>query len=256
MNLCKKHNLELILDNCDSLGSKWKDKHLTEYALASSCSFYPAHHITTGEGGMISSNNNKIISTARSMCFWGRGCYCIGTQNLCSEGMCKKRFSNWLPETDTIIDHKYLFTNIGYNLKPLDLQGSIGLEQLNKFEEIHNNRIISKNTIGNLFEKYIQGVFVPKELPEASTSWFGTPIICKDKKSKLDLVLYLESNKIQTRNYFAGNILLHPAYSHLGNYQDYPLANQVLERVFFVGASPHYKEETFQYIEKILKNFK
>lgn len=256
LDICKKYNLEIILDNCDSLGSKWKDKYLTEYALASSHSFYPAHHITTGEGGMITSNNNKIITTARSMSFWGRECYCIGTQNLCSEGMCKKRFHKWIPELDVIIDHKYFFSNIGFNLKPLDLQGAIGSVQLTKFDEIHKKRIKSKKNIQKILESNIKGITIINELKNASTCWFGTPIICENNKLKSNLVKYLEQNKIQTRNYFAGNILLHPAYKHLDDYKKYPNSNMVLERVFFLGASPHYTTKTFNYIKKIIQNFK
>jgi CDP-6-deoxy-D-xylo-4-hexulose-3-dehydrase len=256
LNICNKHNIMLVLDNCDSLGSKWDGKYLNEYASASSCSFYPAHHITTGEGGMVSSNNYEIVKTARSLAWWGRDCSCVGSQNIVPDGICKKRFSKWLPDSDKIIDHKYFFVNLGYNLKPLDLQGSIGKVQLEKFEEIHSKRIISKNSIQKIFEKYIPEVKIVKELPKASTSWFGTPIICKDYEFKQKLVSYLEKNKIQTRNYFAGNILLHPAYKEFDNFKDYPIANKVLDEVFFVGASPHYGEEIFNYFETVLKNFK
>ena len=131
------------MDNCDSLGSKWRGKLLTDYTIASSASFYPAHHITTGEGGMVSSNNEEIITTARSLSWWGRDCYCVGSANLLACGTCGNRFDKWLKDYDEIVDHKYIFTNMGYNLKPLDLQGSIGLVQLEKWDEIHNNRVNS-----------------------------------------------------------------------------------------------------------------
>ena len=101
----------------------------------------------------------------------------------------------------------------------------------------------------------ILGVQVPKELPKAETSWFGTPIICKDKQYKDKLVSHLEEHKIQTRNYFAGNILLHPGYSNLGDWGDYKHSNEVLNKVFFIGAAPHYTEEVFDYIKKVLKDF-
>lgn len=107
IDICDKHKIKLVLDNCDSLGSTWRGKFLNEYAIASSCSFYPAHHITTGEGGMVSSKNPKIINTARSISWWGRDCFCVGSQNLCADGTCKKRFSAWLPDSDKVIDHKY-----------------------------------------------------------------------------------------------------------------------------------------------------
>jgi len=256
LQICKDNNIQLVLDNCDSLGSKWKGKYLNEYSIASSNSFYPSHHISTGEGGMVVSNEKQIIRIARSFAWWGRDCFCVGAGNLIPNGSCGNRFDKWLEGYDGIIDHKYVFTNVGYNLKPLDLQGAIGLVQMNKFDEIHQKRKISKNVIGNLLEKYIIGVRVPKEIEHAETSWFGTPIICESRILKDKLVSYLENKKIQTRNYFAGNILLHPGYKHLGNFRDYPEANQVLERVFFIGASPHYNEEIFGYIEHCLQGFK
>jgi len=256
VELCNKKNIMLVLDNCDSLGSKWNGKFLNEYAIASSQSFYPAHHITTGEGGMVCSDNYEIIKTARSIAWWGRDCSCVGSQNIIPNGICKKRFAKWLPDYDKIIDHKYFFVNLGYNLKPLDLQGSIGQVQIKKFDEIHKKRVNSKNKIQKIFEKYIPEARIINELPKASTSWFGTPVICDNYDFKQKLVTYLEKNKIQTRNYFAGNLLLHPAYKEFGDFKDYPVANRVLDEVFFVGASPHYNEEIFGYFETVLKNFK
>tara|TARA_Y100000593_G_scaffold89176_1_gene172790 strand:- start:3693 stop:4955 length:1263 start_codon:yes stop_codon:yes gene_type:complete len=248
-----KYDIELIMDNCDSLGSKWKGKLLTDYTIASSCSFYPAHHITTGEGGMVSSNNERIVAEARSFAWWGRDCYCVGSANLLACGSCGKRFDNWLKDYDGIVDHKYIFTNMGYNLKPLDLQGAMGLVQLDKFDEIHERRRNSKQRLETILEKFTSGVRVPKELEHSETSWFGTPIVCNDKKLKDLLVDYFEKNKIQTRNYFAGNILLHPGYSHLDDYKKYPNSNKVLDKVFFIGASPHYDDVIFDYIQTRLE---
>jgi CDP-6-deoxy-D-xylo-4-hexulose-3-dehydrase len=140
LDICDKHNIKLIADNCDSLGSKWKDEYLTKHAVAASCSFYPAHHISTIEGGMVSSNIKEVVDIARSFAWWGRDCYCVGPQNLLECGVCGKRFDNWLEGYDQIVDHKYVFGQIGYNLKPADLQGSIGLVQLEKYEEVHRLR--------------------------------------------------------------------------------------------------------------------
>lgn len=144
---------------------------------------------------------------------------------------------------------------MGYNLKPLDLQGAIGLEQLKKINEIETNRKNSKETITEIFTKNIDRLRSPITLEKADPCWFGTPFICDKPGLKHKLVAFLEENKIQTRNYFAGNILIHPGYTHLDNYKNYPEANKVLDRVFFIGAAPHYTKEVFDYIESVIKKF-
>lgn len=255
LELKQKYNIELILDNCDSLGSKWKGKYLNEYTIASSCSFYMAHHIATGEGGMVSSNNEQIVEEARKMCWWGRDCYCVGKNNTLSCGTCGKRFSNWIEEYNFDIDHRYFFTSVGYNLKPLDFQGAIGNVQLEKFDDIEALRKKNKNKIEDILLNKVKNIRSIKETKNAQTSWFGVPVVCDTFEIKKKLVDYLEKNGVQTRNYFAGNILLQPAYRNLGNWQDYPNANIVLERVFFVGCAPFYSDEQIQYFESVLKNF-
>lgn len=255
LRICDFYKIQLILDNCDSLGSQWKNKYLNEYAIASSCSFFPAHHITTCEGGMISTNNHDLINIARSMVNWGRECYCVGADNLLPRGTCGARFAKWLPNQDLIVDHKYVYSNIGYNLKPIDLQGAIGLEQLKKFDDFDKKRKHNRNIILDYFFDNIKDIESAQELNLSEVSWFGVPIICKTKEQKLSLTKYLEKHNIQTRNYFAGNLLLHPAYAYLDDYEKYPNANQVLGRVFFVGCSPTYTEEHLNYIEKVLKEY-
>jgi len=251
--LCDKHNIQLVGDSCDTLGTKWNGKDVNDYYVAWSCSFYPAHHISTGEGGMCSTNIDELKKLFVSISWWGRDCYCIGSSNLLSCGTCGNRFDKWLESYDGIIDHKYVFTNMGYNLKPLDLQGSFGLAQLKKFEEIDTKRKISKDRIEQIVTKYVTGVNGVEKLEPAETCWFGTPFICENKEIKDKLVSFLEENKIQTRNYFAGNILMHPGYKHLDDYEKYPNANQVLDKVFFLGAAPHYDEVVFEYVENVFK---
>lgn len=254
-SICKKNNIKIIADNCDSLGSKWKGKYLTDYSVAASCSFYPAHHITTCEGGMVSSNIPEIVTLARSFAWWGRDCYCVGPANLLACGTCGKRFDKWINGYDEIVDHKYVFSNIGYNLKPLDFQGAIGLVQLDKFEEIHKRRRQNKERLQLKIET-IDNVQVLSEKENSETSWFGIPIVCKTKSIKQSLVNYLEKNKIQTRNYFAGNILLHPGYTHLENYKNYPNSNKVLDNVFFIGCSPTFTEAMLLYVEDVIEKYK
>ena len=256
LTLCEKYNIKLIGDNCDSLGSKWKDKYLNEYYVAFSNSFYPAHHISTGEGGMVCTDDIELKKLFVSLSWWGRDCYCVGAANLLPCGTCGNRFNKWLENFDGIIDHKYVFSEMGYNLKPLDLQGAIGNVQLEKLEEIEFNRKRSRNTLSDIFTRNISNIRVPKVLTNADPCWFGTPFICNEPGLKQRLVNYLELNKIQTRNYFAGNILLHPGYSFLDDYNLYPEANKVLDNVFFIGAAPHYNDCVFKYIEEVIKNFK
>jgi len=251
--ICDAHNLILLGDNCDSLGSRWNDKLVNEYYYVWSCSFYPAHHITTGEGGMVCSNDEKLIDLVRSISWWGRDCYCVGAANLLACGTCGKRFDTWLEGYNGIVDHKYVFTQMGYNLKPLDLQGAIGIAQLDKFEKIHSGRRNSKQRIHQSITTNIGGVRVIDELISANTSWFGVPIYVDNAEMKTKLQQHFEDNKVQTRNYFAGNILLHSGYKHLGDYREYPNANKALSNVFFLGCPPHYTDEVLEYIDSVCK---
>lgn len=254
--ITKKHNLKLLLDNCDSLGSKWRGKYLNEYAVVSSCSFYPAHEITTLEGGMVSSDIQEIVDIARSFATWGRDCYCVGAANLLCNGSCNKRFSNWLPEfPELIIDHKYVFNRIGWNLKPLDLQGAIGLEQLKKLDYICKTRQSNKNAIQASLNKYVSGVNFPNTFLETDWVPFGVPVICKDKKQKETLVSFLEKNGVQTRNYFAGNLLVHNGYKHLDDYKKYPESNKVLDLVFFLGCAPTISADNLSHIDGVLSTW-
>jgi CDP-6-deoxy-D-xylo-4-hexulose-3-dehydrase len=253
-SLCHKYDIQLISDNCDSLGSKWDGKYLTDYSVASSCSFYPAHHITTIEGGMVSSNIPDIVDLARSFAWWGRDCTCVGAQNLLSCGSCNKRFDNWLDNYDGIVDHKYVFSNIGYNLKPADFQGAIGSVQLKKYDLIHSARRSNKSCIENIITK-IDGIRVVGEHKKAETSWFGVPIVCESRSLKERLVAHLEKNRIQTRSYFSGNILAHPGYEHLDDFRKYPNSNSVLSSVFFLGCSPLINDQMIEYINDVVSTF-
>lgn len=254
VDICTKHDIILLLDDCDSLGSKWNGLYLNEYAYASSNSQFVSHHLTTLEGGMVFSNDKELIRLARSFAWWGRACHCTGAGNLLPNGACGNRFDKWLDDYDGIIDHKYVFETMGYNLKPLDFQGSIGLVQLKKFDEIHEKRRYNKNRIGKVLENKLN-VKVPVELSYSETSWFGIPIVCENQSYKEKLVKHFEENKIQTRHYFAGNILLHPGFKHLGDFREYPEANKVLSHVFFIGCTPQYTEEILEYIEYVIGKF-
>lgn len=252
VKICHDRGLVFLLDDCDSLGSKWDGKLLNSYAFASSNSFYSSHHLCTGEGGMVVSDDADYMKIARSIAWWGRDCTCVGKANLLKDGSCGERFKKWLPDYDEVIDHRYVFTQMGFNLKPLDLQGAIGSVQLTRFDEIHERRAASYARISAILRKHLD-VSVPGSLPKAETSWFGVPLVCRSKEQKQLLVQHLEDAKIQTRNYFAGNLLMQPGYRHLGDYRRFPNANKVLDLVFFIGAAPHYTEAVFQYIEDVVK---
>jgi CDP-6-deoxy-D-xylo-4-hexulose-3-dehydrase len=254
VDICNSKGIKLISDNCDSLGSKYKNDYLTKHSVAASCSFYPAHHICTIEGGMVSSNIKEVVDLARSFAWWGRGCYCVGQQNLLSNGVCGRRFDKWLEDYDDIVDHKYVFGQMGYNLKPLDLQGAVGSVQLLKFDEIHKIRRKNKESIHSMIET-VPGCRVVNERKDSETSWFGVPIVCDTPELKHSLVKHLEANKIQTRNYFAGNILLHPGYVHLDDAFKYPEANQVLNKVFFLGCSPTINDDMLNHIGEVINNY-
>ncbi len=249
-SICKENGLKLVGDNCDSLGSKWNGEYLNAYYYAWSSSFYPAHHLCTGEGGMISSNDVELIKLTRSLSWWGRACYCTGAANLLPCGTCGKRFSKWLEGVDYDLDHKYVFDSMGWNLKPLDMQGAIGIEQLKKFADIDYKRKQHYSIIASYFSS--PKVRLAKVMLQAEPCWFGVPVICESKEIRESLVEYLESNKIQTRPYFAGNLLRHEGYKHLDKAEDFPNADKVLSRVFFLGVYPGYTAEVLDHIGKVL----
>ena len=255
-DICDRHNILLIGDNCDSLGTRWDGKLLTDYYDCWSTSFYPAHHISTGEGGMVCSNDEAYMNIARSVSWWGRDCYCIGSNNLLECGTCGNRFDEWLANYNGTIDHKYVFTTMGYNLKPLDLQGAIGIEQLKKFDYIDEKRREYKDIVQKSITNHIKEVRVIDATPKGDPSWFGVPIFCESQEVKEKLVAYFEANKIQTRNYFSGNILLHPGYQHLDDYKNYPNSNLALSNVFFLGCSPLWNYKILNYIDKVCEKWR
>lgn len=262
--LAARYGVKLLMDGCDSLGSTWRGQHLASYATASTCSFFPSHHISTLQGGMISSNDTELIRVARQMSAWGRACYCTGAANLLPKGVCGCRFKAWLPQLPEVeVDHKYVYETQGFNLQPLDLQGALGLEQMERIDDLHAARREAFERLDAIFaplhsrkmiksDSHVQQI---EQLSHADPSWFGYPIICPTYRYKRALVAHLEAAGIQTRNYFAGNILLHPGYEHLGTAADYPNAQQVLQRVLFIGTNPSWADEHFAHIEATIKAF-
>lgn len=262
MDIVKQYNLILLEDCCDALGSTYKGKTLGSFGDMASCSFYPAHHMTLGEGGFVATSTKEQEMVVKSMREWGRGCYCSGKNASClKNGMCKKRFSNWLPSLpDEIFDHKYVYEEIGYNLKPLDLQAAMGLVQLEKLNIIIEKRKNNYKQLYSVFSKYNDKFMLPQATDGADPAWFAFPLTVKDNAGfkRTELTMFLEENKIQTRNYFGGNILLQPGYAHLSDgdpIKKYPNATRATTHTFFLGTSPVVTSDQILYVEKIVDLF-
>jgi CDP-6-deoxy-D-xylo-4-hexulose-3-dehydrase len=263
MEIVKKYDLIFLEDTCDALGSTYDGKPLGSFGDMSSYSFYPAHHITMGEGGFVATKTHEQEVVVRSFREWGRGCYCVGqAANLLKDGTCKKRFDCWLPSLpNETFDHKYVYEEVGYNLKPIELQASMGLAQLKKLDMIGKRRRENYHLLKNVFEKYENFFHLPVATEKSDPSWFAFPLTVKDgapfKRSAL--TNFLEMNKIQTRTYFAGNVMLQPAYSHMMNSSDamknYPVATKVTKDTFFLGTSPIISAEQIEYIEQVVQSF-
>jgi CDP-6-deoxy-D-xylo-4-hexulose-3-dehydrase len=262
MQIIEKYKLILLEDCCDALGTTFEGKPLGSFGEMASCSFYPAHHITMGEGGFVAVNTMENERIVRSFREWGRGCYCVGKQNLLENGACKCRFNNWLPSLpNEIFDHKYVYEEIGYNVKPIELQASIGLIQMEKLEEIGIKRRENYKNLFAAFSKYEQYFHLHEAQPGADVDWFAFPVTIGDDApfKRSDICQFLESHKIQTRPYFAGNIMLQPAYMHLVDPKEvikkYPVARKVTTDTFFLATSPVINKEKTDYIETILDKF-
>jgi len=263
MEIVKKHNLILLEDCCDALGSTYDDKPLGSFGEMASCSFYPAHHMTMGEGGFVACNTPDQEVILRAFREWGRGCYCVGPEaNKLKCGTCKSRFSEWIPELPgEIFDHKYVYDEIGYNLKPIELQGAMGLVQLEKLEEIHALRRRNYALLFDIYKKYEDFFYLPRPQAKSNPSWFAFPLTIRENApfKRTDIVDYLEENLIQTRPYFAGNIMLQPAYSHIMDPQaakdNFPVATMVMTNTYFHGTSPVITPEQIAYIGEKVDGF-
>ena len=257
MRIVNEYDLILLEDCCDALGSTYKGKILGSFGEFSTCSFYPAHHMTMGEGGFVACRTKEHETVVKSLREWGRGCYCSGKKAcLLKNGSCGKRFDKWLPSLpDVVFDHKYVYEEIGYNIKPLDLQAAIGLVQLEKLDEMIEIRKKNFNRLYDIFSKYESAFHLPEATDGSDPSWFAFPLTLRDNiyMSRHNLTSFLEDRKIQTRNYFAGNLLLQPAYEGLydGDVKnDFPVATKVTTDTFFLGTSPVITDEQLDYVQE------
>jgi CDP-6-deoxy-D-xylo-4-hexulose-3-dehydrase len=265
MSIVREYDLIFIEDSCDALGSYYDGKKLGSFGHISTCSFYPAHHMTMGEGGFVATDDpaaRKAISSIRD---WGRACYCNSAKTTCtvSSTACGNRFRNWLPGLpDAIYDHRYVYDEIGYNLKPLELQAAIGLEQLCKLPDLDAARRRNFEILQEIFRPYKEHFHLPEPTEKSDPCWFAYLLTIKESAyfTRQDIVSHLENNRIQTRSYFSGNILAHPAYHHLaGEYGDlkkaFPIASLSASNSFFLGTFAGLTEEKLDYVKKVVDDF-
>jgi len=258
MNFARAHDLYVIEDTCDALDSLYDGKRCGTYGNLSTYSFYAAHHITMGEGGALLTNDLNLFRQALSIRDWGRACYCrTGEEN--PNGACGHRFDHRFEGLPDGYDHKYVYSNIGYNLKPLDSQCAMGIEQLKKLPDFTAKRKKNFKTLYNALKEYEKFFILPKSLPKADPSWFSLPITVRDGSpfSRKEIVCYLEDHQVETRMLFTGNILKHPAYKGIAYRIAGELKNteKVLDDTFFIGVYPGLTEEMLQYVADTFRAF-
>lgn len=257
MKLVKKYNLWLIEDCCDALGSKYDKKLLGTFGHISTFSFYPAHHITMGEGGAIVTNDPLINKSVRRFRDWGRDCWC-GTGK---DDTCKSRFKWKLGELPYGYDHKYIYSEVGYNLKLTDFQAAIGLAQLKKLPRFIKKRQENYKFLYNFFKKYEKYFILMREDKKAELSPFGFPLVVKETApfTRNELTQYLEENRIGTRNVFAGNLLHHPAYIKIRDgfkiVGDMAQSDLIMNNAFWLGVWPGIDKKRMDYIKVIIEKF-
>lgn len=259
MDFVRRHDLILLEDTCDALGSTWDGQMLGTFGELATLSFYPAHHITMGEGGAVYTNRPKLAKIARAVRDWGRDCWC-GYDNPVN-GKCGLRFDREVPGIPGFYDHRYFYSEIGYNLKLTDPQAAMGLAQLQKLPEFIRRR---RENFAYLYEglrQYEEHVMLPTWHPKANPSWFAFPMLVRQEAPFMrhELTRFLETHRVQTRLIFAGNILRQPAYEHIEHrvVGDLPVSDQVMRGGFFVGVYPGLDRPRLDYmLDTFAKFFK
>jgi CDP-4-dehydro-6-deoxyglucose reductase, E1 len=255
LNISKKYNLWFVEDNCDALGSRYNRKYTGTYGHIATCSFYPAHHITMGEGGAVLTDDPLLHKIMLSFRDWGRDCWC-GTG---SDNTCGRRFKQKFGELPFGYDHKYVYSHIGYNLKLTDMQAAIGVAQLEKLPKFIAAR---KRNFAYLFrhiKKFEKYFILPVSLPLSEASWFGFPIAVRNGApfDRADIVNYLEKNNIASRMLFGGNLAKQPAYKD-SNYRiagGLKNTDFVMNNLFWIGVYPGLKKVHLSYIIGIFNDF-
>lgn len=238
LKIVKKYNLWFIEDNAGALGSKYKGKYTGTFGHISTHSFYPAHHISTGEGGAVLTSDKLLRQIILSFRDWGRSCWCeTGHDNTCGN-----RFKWQLGKLPFGYDHKYIYSHIGYNLKITDLQAAIGYAQLEKLPKFIETRKSNFNYLYQRLKQYEKYFLLSRPAIHSEPSWFGFPILVKENApfTRADIVRYLETNKIATRMLFAGNLTKQPAYKRLNYrvYGDLRITDLIMNKLFWIGVYP------------------
>jgi CDP-6-deoxy-D-xylo-4-hexulose-3-dehydrase len=255
LKLASEFNLWVIEDNCDAFGSEYQGKKTGTFGHISTISFYPAHHITTGEGGAICTNDSQLAGIVRAFRDWGRDCYCAGGEN----NTCGKRFSQQFGNLPLGFDHKYVYSEIGYNLKMTDIQAAIGCAQMDKLNDFCAARRANFKRWIKIFSQYPENFILPQASAQSDPAWFAFIVTLKSNQSfsRDEITRFFNEKLIETRNLFAGNIVKQPAFIK----KNWRLADNldnteyIMNNTFFLGTYPGMTEEMFRYTEEVLAEF-
>jgi CDP-4-dehydro-6-deoxyglucose reductase, E1 len=255
MQLVRQHDLFLIEDNCDALGSTYNGKPTGSFGHLSTCSFYPAHHITTGEGGAVLTSDPRLARAVRSLRDWGRDCYCgPGSNNTCG-----RRFSGQYGDLPYGYDHKYVYSHLGYNLKMTDLQAAIGVEQLHKLDGFCQVRRDNFQLWLAGLRPYEDVFILPQATTNADPAWFAFPITVCDAAgfSRTAITDYLNQHLVETRNLFGGNLLRQPAYRGIEHriVGELTTTDRIMNNTFFLGTFPGLHREHITYTLEQIHDF-
>lgn len=250
-----QHSLWLIEDCCDAVGSTYNHQNVGTFGDLATTSFYPAHHITMGEGGCVLTDKPLLKTLAESFRDWGRDCWCApGKENTCG-----KRFDWQLGELPHGYDHKYIYSHVGYNLKATDMQAAVGVAQLKKLPGFIEARRRNFSYLSAGLKDLEEFLVLPEATPNSDPSWFGFPLLVRDNApfSRNDLIEYLDSRKIGTRQLFGGNLVRQPAYRGL-NYRvvgDLSTSDRVMKQAFWIGVFPGLTQQMLDYVIEALHSF-
>jgi CDP-6-deoxy-D-xylo-4-hexulose-3-dehydrase len=254
LELCKKHDIWLIEDNCDALGSEWRDRRTGSFGDMSTQSFYPAHHISTGEGGAVSTNRPILKTIIESFRDWGRDCWCEpGKDNTCG-----KRFLHDFPPLPTGYDHKYTYSHIGYNLKMPEVSAALGLAQMDKLDGFIESRRINHAMLYDTLSKYDKHLLFQSDELGGKPSWFGFMMMIREGApfTRAQLTHHLEDNGVVTRTLFGGNLSKQPAYLKSGIvFEPLENADYIMNNGFWIGCWPGLHKEHIDYVCEVFEDF-